>query len=217
LWMEYNNRYSKINLASMGLPAVSTSAITVPWVPSRDEVIKAVLSIVRPNERDIIFDIGCGDGRVATTLASTYSVRAICIELREDLARKALKLAQEKGVEHLFEIVIGDMYTFPLSRATIVYMYLLTSANYLLRPKLDKELQPGTIVISLDFPVPGWRPLKVVELPQSWQRILYVYVKGYSDVSIDVPSDKLKALVHGRLKEELLEGVMGGYIRLNPL
>jgi len=201
----------------MGLSAVSTSTVTVPWVPSRDEVIKAVLSIIRPSKKDIIFDIGCGDGRVATTLASTYGVQTICIELREDLARKAQKLAQEKGVEHLLEIVIGDMYTFSLSRATIVYMYLLTSANYLLRPKLDKELQPGSIVISLDFPVPGWRPLKVVELPQSWQRTLYVYVKGYSEVSVDIPSSKLRELVHGRLREELLEGVMGGYIKLSSL
>ena len=215
--MEYNNRYSKTNLAFMGLPAVSTSTVTVPWVPSRDEVIRAILSIVRPSKRDVVFDIGCGDGRVATTLASTYGVRAVCIELREDLARKALKLAREKGVEHLFEIVVGDMYTFPLSRATIVYMYLLTSANYLLRPKLDKELQPGTIVISLDFPVPGWRPLKVVELPQSWQRTLYVYIKGYSEASIDIPPSKLRELVHGRLKEEFLKGIMGGYIRLNLL
>ncbi|HIP65279.1 MAG TPA: class I SAM-dependent methyltransferase [Pyrodictium sp.] len=201
----------------MGLSAVPTSTVTVPWVPSRDEVIKAVLSIIRPSKKDIIFDIGCGDGRVATTLASTYGVQTICIELREDLARKAQKLAQEKGVEHLLEIVIGDMYTFSLSRATIVYMYLLTSANYLLRPKLDKELQPGSIVISLDFPVPGWRPLKVVELPQSWQRTLYVYVKGYSEVSADIPSSKLRELVHGRLREELLEGVMGGYIKLSSL
>jgi len=201
----------------MGLSAVSTSTVTVPWVPSRDEVIKAILSIIKPSRKDIIFDIGCGDGRVATTLASTYGVQTICIELREDLARKAQKLAQEKGVEHLLEIVIGDMYTFSLSRATIVYMYLLTSANYLLRPKLDKELQPGSIVISLDFPVPGWRPLKVVELPQSWQRTLYVYVKGYSEVSVDIPSSKLRELVHGRLREELLEGVMGGYIKLSSL
>ena len=201
----------------MGLSAVPTTTVTVPWVPSRDEVIKAVLSIIRPSKKDIIFDIGCGDGRVATTLASTYGVQTICIELREDLARKAQKLAQEKGVEHLLEIVIGDMYTFSLSRATIVYMYLLTSANYLLRPKLDKELQPGSIVISLDFPVPGWRPLKVVELPQSWQRTLYVYVKGYSEVSADIPSSKLRELVHGRLREELLEGVMGGYIKLSSL
>jgi len=196
---------------------VSTSTVTVPWVPSRDEVIKAILSIVKPSRKDVVFDIGCGDGRVATTLASTYGVRTICIELREDLARKAQKLARERRVEHLLEIVVGDMYTFSFSRATIVYMYLLTSANYLLRPKLDKELQPGTIVISLDFPVPGWRPLKVIELPQSWQRTLYVYVKGYSEVSIDVPLSKLRELVGGRLKEELLKGIMGGHIKLSSL
>ncbi|HIQ10611.1 MAG TPA: class I SAM-dependent methyltransferase [Pyrodictium sp.] len=196
---------------------MSTSTVTVPWVPSRDEVIKAILSIVKPSRKDVVFDIGCGDGRVATTLASTYGVRTICIELREDLARKAQKLARERRVEHLLEIVVGDMYTFSFSRATIVYMYLLTSANYLLRPKLDKELQPGTIVISLDFPVPGWRPLKVIELPQSWQRTLYVYVKGYSEVSIDVPLSKLRELVGGRLKEELLKGIMGGHIKLSSL
>ncbi|HIC99415.1 MAG TPA: class I SAM-dependent methyltransferase [Pyrodictiaceae archaeon] len=196
---------------------MSTSTVTVPWVPSRDEVIKAILSIVKPSRKDVVFDIGCGDGRVATTLASTYGVRTICIELREDLARKAQKLARERRVEHLLEIVVGDMYTFSFSRATIVYMYLLTSANYLLRPKLDKELQPGTIVISLDFPVPGWRPLKVIELPQSWQRTLYVYVKGYSEVSIDVPLSKLRELVGGRLKEELLKGIMGGHVKLSSL
>jgi hypothetical protein len=60
-------------------------------------------------------------------------------------------------------------------------MYLLTSVNQKLKPKLEEELKDGTIIVSLDFPIPGWNPIAIIELERSWQRTLYVYVKGISD------------------------------------
>jgi SAM-dependent methyltransferase len=166
----------------VGIKEVMASYYTpsVPWVPTRDEVIDYLLKILKPRSGDIVYDVGCGDGRVALALAQRNpQARVKCVEIRSDLVAKARDNAREKGVA--LEVVEGDFFKLPLKDANIVYMYLLTSVNQKLRPKLEEELRPGTIVVSLDFPIPEWIPLAVVELPRSWQRSLYIYVAGYSD------------------------------------
>lgn len=173
---------------------------SVPWVPSRDEVIEALLEIIKPASGDTFYDIGCGDGRVAVEVAKKYGIRVKCIELRQDLIERGIKRAQEARVENLVEFINDDFFQVPISDANIVYMYLLTSVNMKLRPKLEKELQDNTIVISLDFPITGWTPVAVLELTRSWQRTLYLYVKGLSDKNE-------KPIKPSRLEEYLPEDV----------
>ncbi len=155
---------------------------SVPWVPSNDDVVKAIVSLLRPKPTDIFYDIGCGDGRVALAVAERHRIRSVCIELRPDLVRKAREAVHSKHLESLVTVIEGDFYEEPLTNATIVYMYLLTSVNQKLRPKLERELANGTIILSLDFPIPGWRVAGLVELPRAWQKTIYVYVKGFSDL-----------------------------------
>ncbi len=153
---------------------------SVPWVPTRDEVVEEVLRLVSPRPGDVVYDIGCGDGKVAIAFASRYPwARVRCVELRRDLVEKARAGAAEKGVK--VEVINADFFEYSFSDADVVYMYLLTTVNQKLRPKLEKELKPGTLIVSLDFPVTGWTPLAVVELPRSWQRTLYIYVAGFSE------------------------------------
>ena len=155
---------------------------SVPWVPTRDEVVEEVLRLVNPRPGDVVYDIGCGDGKVAVAFASRYpGARVRCVEIRRDLAEKARANASEKGVK--VDVVNADFFEYSFGDADIIYMYLLTTVNQKLRPKLEKELRPGTLIVSLDFPVTGWTPLAVVELPRSWQRTLYIYVVGFSDPS----------------------------------
>ena len=153
---------------------------SVPWVPTRDEVIEQLVSIIRPRHGDTVYDVGCGDGRVAVAVAKRHpGARVRCIEIRDDLADKARANASENGVE--VEVVKADFFKYGLGDADIVYMYLLTSVNQKLRPKLEKELKPGTVVVTLDFPMPEWVEAARIELPRSWQRTLYIYIIGYSD------------------------------------
>lgn len=167
---------------------------SVPWVPTRDEVIRSLVSILRPKRGDIIYDIGCGDGRVAVALAEAFPhVHVRCVELRSDLAERARQAVKERGLADRVEVIEADFFKIPLEDADIVYMYLLTSVNQKLRPKLESELKPGAIVVSLDFPVPGWNPITTYELQRSWQRTFYIYVRGISDQSLE-PLDKGKLL-----------------------
>jgi SAM-dependent methyltransferase len=175
---------------------------SVPWVPTRDEVIEYLRRLVRLKPGDIFYDIGCGDGRVAIAIAQQNPHATVkCVELRSDLVEKARANAAERNVK--LEVIEADFFKIPLSDADIIYMYLLTSVNQKLKPKLEEELHDGTIIVSLDFPVPGWNPVAVVELERSWQRTLYVYVKGVSDKSYyDNDSEKLLREALGRLDFE---------------
>jgi hypothetical protein len=90
--------------------------------------------------------------------------------------------AQAAGVRDRIEFILGDFFQEDISDATVVYMYLLTSVNERLKPKLEKELRPGTRVVSLDFSIPGWKPVRVLGDGVGWQRTIYVYVIGESNV-----------------------------------
>lgn len=171
---------------------------SVPWVPTREEVIRTLLSLLRIPKGFVVYDIGCGDGRVAIALAQEFpGIRVKCVEARKDLVEKARKAVESKGLSARVEVIEGDFFKIDISDADLIYMYLLTSVNQKLRPKLENELKQGAIIVSLDFPIPGWNPVAVIELPRSWQRAFYIYVKGLSDSPTVT-----------ELKEKLLENVL---------
>ncbi len=159
---------------------------TVPWVPTNDEVIDKLVEVLREQMSKlgpgVFADIGCGDGRVAVAVAKRLRIPTICIELKYELAMRARQRAERERVGHLVEVIQGDFFTVNLSRVRYLYMYLLQSVNTKLEPKLREELPPKSVIISLDFPIPGWRTIEIVELPhRSWQRRLFIYMKGESD------------------------------------
>ena len=155
---------------------------SVPWIPTRDDVIDRVLSLANFNDKDLFCDLGCGDGRVVIRAAREYNVKCLCIEKREDLVKKAIINVKRSGVEDLVKVIHADFFDVSLRDATVVYMYLLTSVNRLLRPKLERELKLGTRIITLDFEIPGWTPI-YVEGGGGWQGTIYLYIKGISDVN----------------------------------
>lgn len=149
-------------------------------MPTRDEVARKLVEILSPRPGDTVYDLGCGDGRIAVSIAKHHpQARVRCVEIRQDLVEKARANAQENKAK--IDIVKADFFSYNIGDADIVYMYLLTSVNQKLRPKLERELKPGTVVVTLDFPIPDWVEVARVELPRSWQRTLYIYVVGYSD------------------------------------
>lgn len=154
----------------------------VPFVPTRKETIENLLKSIDFRENDVLYDLGCGDGRVVVEVLKRFPIkRGVCVELRKDLIEEAAKRAREEGVEDRFLAINSDFFEVQLRDATIVYMYLLGSVNEQLRPKLSKELPPGARVVTLDFQIPGWKPVKILGSRSGWQSTFYYYVIGESD------------------------------------
>ena len=117
------------------------------------------LAELKPGE--VLFDLGSGDGRTVTMAAETFGARAVGVELREDLAKKALSTINENGLSNRITIVNGDIFDVNLKSADVVFLYLTTSANEKIRPKLENELKKGVRIVTHDYEIVGWKPIKV--------------------------------------------------------
>ena len=132
-----------------------------PYVPSPLPVIQYMLKLAGLKAGDVLFDLGAGDGRTVIMAVKSFGARAVGVELREDLAKKALSTIHDNGLADRVTIVNGDMFSVNLSSADVVFLYLTTSANEKIRPKLETELRKGVRVVSHDYEIVGWKPLKV--------------------------------------------------------
>ena len=138
------------------------------------------LAELKPGE--VIFDLGAGDGRTVIMAAKTFGARGVGVELREDLAKKAMGTIHDNGLADKVTIVNGDMFGVNLTSADVVFLYLTTSANEKIRPKLDAELKKGVRVVSHDYEIIGWKPLKVENFCENPQmgypsHTIYLYEK----------------------------------------
>jgi SAM-dependent methyltransferase len=133
----------------------------VPFVRSVPEVIDKMLEMARVKPGDLVYDIGSGDGAIIIRAAKQYGVRGVGIEIDEDLVLKARSNAFREKVEHLVEFRAQDAFTVDISPATVVTLYMLPEFNAKLRPILDRQLKPGTRVVSHDYPIEGWVPARV--------------------------------------------------------
>jgi methyltransferase family protein len=130
----------------------------VPFVRSTPEVIDRMLEMARLKTEDVLYDIGSGDGAIVIRAAKKYGIKAIGIEIDQELVAKARRNAFREKVEHLVEFRAQDAFTVDVSPATVVTLYMLPEFNAKLRPILDRQLRPGSRVVSHDYPVEGWVP-----------------------------------------------------------
>ena len=121
-----------------------------------------MLALAELKAGEVFFDLGAGDGRTVVMAVKEYGARAVGVELREDLVKKALGTVYEQGLQDRITIVNSDMFTVDLSSADVVFLYLTTSANEKIKPKLETELKHGVRVVSHDYEIVGWKPFKVV-------------------------------------------------------
>jgi cyclopropane fatty-acyl-phospholipid synthase-like methyltransferase len=133
----------------------------VPFVPTPPEVIDRMLDMARVKSGDVIYDLGSGDGRIIIQAAKRYGVKGVGIEIDADLVQRAKDNAFREEVEHLVEFRLQDALTVDVSPATVVTLYMLPEFNAKLRPILEKQLKPGSRVVSHDFEIPGWVPDRV--------------------------------------------------------
>lgn len=133
-----------------------------PFVPSPVQVIRQMLVLADLRAGEVFFDLGAGDGRTVVMAAKEYGASAVGVELREDLAKKALSTIYEQSLQDRITLVNGDMFNVDLTSADVVFLYLTTSANEKVKPKLENELKRGSRIISHDYEIVGWKPVKVI-------------------------------------------------------
>ncbi|NLZ79003.1 MAG: class I SAM-dependent methyltransferase, partial [Gammaproteobacteria bacterium] len=131
--------------------------LDVPYVPSDEKIVYAMLDLAQVNSQDILYDLGCGDGRIVVAAAMERNTRGVGIDIDPMRITEAIEYAGHSGVEHLTHFFEGDLLDVDFSDATVVTLYLLDLVNLELRPRLLDELRPGTRIVSHAFDMGDWK------------------------------------------------------------
>jgi len=134
-----------------------------PFVQTPLEVAKKMLELVELKPGENLYDLGCGDGRLILLAAKDKGANSIGIDLREDLLERAKTEILRLGLEAKVKVIQANFFDVDISTANVVTLYLTSSANERLRPKMEKELRIGCRIVSHDFKVPGWKPKQVYD------------------------------------------------------
>ncbi len=140
------------------MAAIGAQDLDVPFVPTPEEVAAKMLDMAQVSSRDLVYDLGCGDGRIVIMAAREKGARGVGFDLDPDRIFESNQNALAAGVADRVRFVQKDLYKTDLSRATVVTLYLLPSVNVNLRPRLFAQLKPGTRVVSHDFDMGDWEP-----------------------------------------------------------
>lgn len=136
----------------------------IPFVPTPIEVVDRMLELTEVSERDIVYDLGSGDGRIVIRAAKKYGARGVGIEMDRELVELSRAKAREEGVSHLVEFRLEDALKVDVTPATVITLYMLPWFNVKLRPILQQQLKPGARVVAHDYGIEGWTPTRVEKL-----------------------------------------------------
>ena len=146
--------------------------LDVPYVPTPQSVVDKMLDLAQVGKKDVLYDLGCGDGRIVVTAAKERGARGTGIDLDPARIAEARENAKRAGVADRASFRVGDLFETDFSDATVVTLYLLPTINVKLRPQLWKQLKVGTRVVSHAFDMgPEWPPEKTAEV--EGRRIYY--------------------------------------------
>jgi tRNA G37 N-methylase Trm5 len=147
-----------VSASGISLPALQQSL--APYVPTPQPVVEKMLELARVTTNDVVYDLGCGDGRIVITAAKKYGARAVGVDIDPQRIEESKSNAKAAGVEKLVTFIQEDARKVDVSNATVVTLYLLSSSNAALRPILTKQLKPGARIVSHSFRMGDWPPKK---------------------------------------------------------
>ena len=142
----------------MPLPVAAQSRNLAPYVPTPADVVERMLVLAKVGPRDVVFDLGCGDGRIVITAAQKFGARGVGIDIDANLINQAEANAKAAGVDRRVKFLVQDAMTVDVSDATVVTLYLLSASNVRLRPILTRELRRGARIVSHSFAMGDWEP-----------------------------------------------------------
>jgi ribosomal protein L11 methylase PrmA len=154
-------------LATGATAQTASPALDVPYVPTPEPVVNAMLKLAQVKRGDVLYDLGSGDGRIVIAAAKRYGVRGTGVDIDPRRIDEANANARKAGVAGRVRFLNRDLFAIDFSEATVVTLYLLPRINLQLRPKLLAELRPGTRIISHGFDMGDWQPERVVEVGSS--------------------------------------------------
>lgn len=154
--------------------AVQSSA---PFVATPPDVVERMLKLADVRSDDVVYDLGCGDGRIVIAAARNYGARGVGVDINPVRIEEAQRNARRAGVEHLVTFRVEDALTTDVSDATVVTLYLVSALNVKLRPRLTAQLRPGARVVSHNFPMGDWEPdrVEVFTSADGQSRTLYLW------------------------------------------
>ncbi len=152
-----------------------------PFVPTPMEVVERMLELAEITKDDVLYDLGCGDGRIVVEAAKKYRARGVGIDLDPQRIAESKARARQEGVTELVKFLQQDVMKADFSSATVVTLYLLPESNEVLRPLLEKQLKPGVRVVSHNYEIPGWEEKQVayetVTTSDGLEHTIYVYLR----------------------------------------
>ena len=141
----------------------------VPFVPTKQEIVEEMLRVAGVKPGDVVYDLGCGDGRIVITAARQFGARGVGVDIDPQRIAEANANAKRARVEQQVKFMIGDLFDADITEATVVTLYLLPDVNLRLKPKLLRDLKPGTRVVSHDFSMgDDWKPERTLRLGNDW-------------------------------------------------
>jgi SAM-dependent methyltransferase len=147
----------------------------VPYVPTPQDVVDGMLKLANVTKNDIVYDLGCGDGRIVITAAQKFGARGVGVDINPERIREARENAAKAGVADKVKFIEKNLFDADIKEATVVTLYLLPGVNLRLKPKLDSDLKPGTRIVSHAFTMGEWEPVKEESVDG---RRLYLWVMG---------------------------------------
>lgn len=162
----YASEPGRIILAQAQAAPVRRSPDVI-FVPTPNEVVDKMLEMAKVTAKDVVYDLGCGDGRIVITAAQKYGARSVGIDIDPTRIKEAQANAKAAKVGDKVRFIEADLFEADIGEATVVTLYLLTRLNEKLKPKLLKELKPGTRVVSHAFDMGDWAPEQKAQVAAS--------------------------------------------------
>lgn len=145
-------------LSQFTVQLAAQPAVLAPYSPTPMDVVRRMLTFGKVGPQDVVYDLGCGDGRIVIEAARSFGARGVGIDIDPALIERAQANAKQAGVESLVTFRVQDAMTVDVSDATVVTLYLLAASNVKLRPILTKTLRPGARIVAHNYPIGDWEP-----------------------------------------------------------
>ena len=181
----------------------------VEYVPTPHKVVGEMLQLLAVKPTDIVYDLGCGDGRVVITAAKRYKARGVGIDIDPQRIRESRANARRAGVANRVKFLQQDLFETDIREASVIALYLLPELNRKLRPKLLSDLRPGTRVASHDFDMGDWNPDRVIYVQgPTYEHTVYYWVipanvDGAWQMSVPTPTGERRYLL--RIQQQFQE------------